>query len=108
MRFLYGTVASESDDEPMYDILTVGIVSEIGGPMEPHAPLHTAGKIIVPDGRTFSCTIIDISDKGATLKLVSIFGIPETFDLLIGTDPATERHCKVIHKAPNRLDILFE
>jgi hypothetical protein len=81
--------------------------SEVEMPMAPHVATHTTGKIILPGVPSRSCTIVEISDKGAALKVSSIFGIPETFDMSIGPD-STTRHCKVIHKAPNRLDVLFE
>ncbi len=75
--------------------------------MEPHAPTHTAGKIIISGVPSISCAIMDISTQGAALKVASVFGIPETFDLLIEANPA-RRHCKVIHKAPNKLEVLFQ
>jgi hypothetical protein len=62
--------------------------------MEPHAPTHATGKIILPDMRSVSCTILDISDKGAALKVSSVLGIPDTFDILIGPG-VMSRHCRV-------------
>ena len=75
--------------------------------MEPRAPTHATGKIILPDMRSISCAILDISDKGAVLKVSSVLGIPDNFDILIGPG-VTSRHCRVTNKAPNRLDVSFE
>ncbi len=74
--------------------------------MEPHAPTQVTGKIIVPGSLSMSCTIMDISDKGAVLKVSSVLGIPDSVYLLIGTSQVP-RECKILHKAPNRIEVLF-
>jgi hypothetical protein len=67
-------------------------------------PTRSTARIIIAGMRPIDCTATEISEQGATLKVVSVLGIPETFDLLIGT----RRHeCKVIQKTSNKLRVLF-
>jgi len=75
--------------------------------MEPQPPTHITGKIIVSGLSPRSCAILDISDKGAALRVSSMFGIPDVFDLLIGTS-TKPRRCRVLHKAANKLEVSFE
>lgn len=75
--------------------------------MEPHAPTHAKGKIVLAVVPPLSCSILDISDSGATLRVSSTFGIPETFDM-VRVPEAITHHCRVIRKAPNTLEVLFE
>ena len=56
--------------------------------------------------RPIDCTATEILEQGVTLKVASVFGIPETFDLVIGDE--TKRHqCKVIQKTANKLRVAF-
>ncbi len=75
--------------------------------MEPRAPTHRTGKIIVPGELSMPCAIMDIADKGAVLKVSSVFGIPDSFYLLIGTSKVA-RHCKVLHRESNKIEVLFQ
>ncbi len=75
--------------------------------MDQHTPTHAKGKIILLTGSPLSCSIQDISDKGATLRVSSTFGIPETFDM-VRVPEAITHHCRVIRKAPNTLEVSFE
>jgi hypothetical protein len=70
-------------------------------------PAHTPGKIVIPGVSPIACSVTNISEKGATLGVTSLLGIPEAFELMIGTDPK-RRQCKVIEKAPNRLGVVFQ
>jgi hypothetical protein len=44
------------------------------------------GGQIVFDGKrsVIDCTVVNMSDKGASLRLPSILGVPDTFELHIG------------------------
>ena len=75
--------------------------------MDPHTPTHAKGKIILLTGAPLSGSIQDISDKGATLRVSSTFGIPETFDMVCLPEAITY-HCRVIRKAPTTLEVSFE
>jgi len=75
--------------------------------MDPHAPTHAKGKIVLATVSPISCSIVDMSEKGATLRVSSTFGIPETFDL-VRVPEAITLHCRVIRKAPNTLEVSFE
>jgi hypothetical protein len=42
------------------------------------------GRIVINDGfSTFECTVRNLSETGARLKVVSIIGIPDRFELLM-------------------------
>jgi hypothetical protein len=65
------------------------------------------GKIAFPTVSPMSCSIQDMSDKGASLRVSRTFGIRETFDLVV-VRGATARRCRIIRKAPNTLEVSFE
>jgi len=65
---------------------------------------QAAAKLIVPGFTQVSCTATEISDQGATLKVTSVFGFPQTFEIVIGT----RRHeCEVVQKSANKLRVSF-
>lgn len=68
-------------------------------------PSQSSAWVIVPGFPPISCTATEISEQAATLKVVSVLGIPDMFDLCIGT---RRRRCKVIQKTANKLRVLFE
>ena len=68
------------------------------------APIQSIVRMIVPGFPPFSCLATEISEQGATLRVRSVLGIPQAFDIVIGT----KRHeCKVIQKAANKLRVSF-
>ena len=46
---------------------------------------------------TFSCTVRNMSSKGAKLQVASVIGIPETFDLLLGD--GSRKPCRVVWRS---------
>jgi hypothetical protein len=43
------------------------------------------GRIVFDDKRSvIDCTVVNMSDKGASLRLPSILGVPDTFELHVG------------------------
>jgi|GEM_PF-3581159 len=68
------------------------------------APSPAPATMIVRGVIPISCTATDISEQGATLRVASVFGIPEVFDLVIGEK---RQQCKVIGKTSNKLMVLF-
>jgi len=52
----------------------------------------------------FSCTATEVSEQGATLKVFGVLGIPDKFELVIGTK---RYDCKVIQKLVHNLRVSF-
>ncbi|MGD0421758.1 MAG: PilZ domain-containing protein [Xanthobacteraceae bacterium] len=66
-----------------------------------------AAKIFVYGISPIACTATEISEKGATLIVVSQLGIPDTFELAIAG--VEKRHrCVVAKKAPHKIRVLFK
>ena len=60
-----------------------------------------------PDTPPIMCTVADISEAGAGLTVVSMAGIPDTFELEIKGEQ-TRRPCRVIwRKDQHRLGVSF-
>jgi hypothetical protein len=49
-----------------------------------NVPTPTPATMIVRGVTSISCTATEISKEGAALRVASVFGIPEVFDLVIG------------------------
>ena len=61
--------------------------------------------MIIPGFREhFSCIATEVSEQGATLKVIGILGIPDKFELVIGTK---RYDCKVIQKVEHNLRVSF-
>lgn len=73
------------------------------------APRHRTlkgAKIVINDGfSTFQCTVRNLSASGARLKLVSIVGIPDTFQLVL--DDGQKFECAVVWKTAVELGVRF-
>jgi hypothetical protein len=64
------------------------------------------GKIVFNDGRsTIDCTVRDISESGAKLKVASILGVPDRF--LLAMSGGEEHECRVIHRRETELGVAF-
>jgi hypothetical protein len=64
------------------------------------------GRIVINDGfSTFQCTIRNLSDTGARLKVASIIGIPESFELAM--DDGRRFACKVAWRKAEELGVTF-
>jgi PilZ domain len=53
-----------------------------------------------------SCTVRNLSDKGACLEVASPLGLPESFDLMIGSDRRIH-HCKIVWQSVHRIGVEF-
>jgi hypothetical protein len=64
-----------------------------------------SARMIIPGfPEHFCCTATAISEQGATLKVFGVLGIPDKFELVIGTK---RYDCKVIQKVDNNLRVSF-
>ena len=68
-------------------------------------PSPAPATIIVRGVIPISCTATDISEQGATLRVASVFGVSDVFDLVIGEK---RQQCRVIGKTANKLTVLFQ
>jgi len=65
-------------------------------------------KIIVPSRTPFiHCTVQNITNGGACLKVANTFGVPETFELTF-EHGRTRRFCRVTWRANDMLGVMFE
>ena len=73
--------------------------------MPRHRTLKGA-RIVVNDGfSTFACTVRNLSDAGAQLRVTSIIGIPDTFQLAL--DDKRSFACRVIWRRETELGVSF-
>jgi hypothetical protein len=56
-------------------------------------------------GAAIDCTVRNLSDGGACLKVESPIGIPDTFDLVL--DDASARHCRVTWRKATQIGVVF-
>jgi hypothetical protein len=64
------------------------------------------GRIVFNDGRsTIDCLVRSRSPEGARLKVTSILGIPDQFELAIMSD--APRPCNVVWKSATELGVSF-
>jgi len=54
---------------------------------------------------TIDCTVRNLSDRGACLKVESPVGIPDTFDLVL--DKESVRHCRVTWRKATQIGVNF-
>ena len=65
------------------------------------------GRIVINDGfSTFQCTVRNLSETGARLKVASIIGIPETFQLVM--DDGRKFACLVAWKTETEIGVKFD
>jgi hypothetical protein len=65
-------------------------------------------KIIVPRrSPVIYCTVENITNSGACLKLASTSGVPRTFDLTF-EHGRTRRSCRVVWRTNDKLGVAFE
>ncbi|MFD2648658.1 PilZ domain-containing protein [Devosia albogilva] len=64
------------------------------------------GRIVINNGfSTFECTVRNLSDTGARLKVASIVGLPDSFDLVM--EDGTRHACRVAWKTETELGVTF-
>jgi hypothetical protein len=54
---------------------------------------------------TIDCTVLNLSDLGACLKVESPIGIPDSFDLVL--DNAPVRGCRVTWRSATQIGVAF-
>ena len=73
------------------------------------APRHRTlkgGKIVINDGfSTFACTVRNLSETGALLKVPSVVGIPDSFQL--HREDGTKYNCTVARRTGTELGVSF-
>lgn len=63
-------------------------------------------KIVINDGfSTFDCTVRNLSDLGANLRVPSIVGIPDSFRLIMSDGQAFD--CKAVWKRESEIGVSF-
>jgi len=64
------------------------------------------GRIVINDGfSTFQCTVRNLSDTGARLKVASILGIPDQFQLVM--DDGRKFSCSVVWRTAEEFGVTF-
>lgn len=64
------------------------------------------GKIVFNDGRsTIDCTVRNLSAGGARLRVPSVIGIPDAFELRISE--TTTHQCTIAWRKPDELGVKF-
>ncbi|UJW85238.1 PilZ domain-containing protein [Devosia sp. SL43] len=65
------------------------------------------GLIVINDGfSTFKCTVRNLSETGARLKVAGIIGIPDTFQLAM--DDGRKFACSIVWKTESEIGIKFD
>jgi PilZ domain len=72
----------------------------------PRRRVLKAGTIEFNRAGGVSCTVRNLSATGACLEVESPLGIPESFDLMIGSDWHA-RHCRVVWQTVHRIGVQF-
>jgi hypothetical protein len=66
-----------------------------------------SAKIIVPRrSPVIHCTVQNITDGGACLKVANTYGVPQTFDLTF-EHGRTRRACRVVWRTHDKLGVSF-
>jgi hypothetical protein len=72
----------------------------------PRQRVLKGGRIVINDGfSTFQCTVRNLSETGARLKVASIIGIPDTFQLVM--DDGRKFACTVAWKTEFEVGVKF-
>lgn len=68
-------------------------------------PQFGSARILIEYGKSISCALVDRSDGGARLKVVSVLGIPYVFLLQIGQERIPAR---IAWRSPAEIGVAFE
>ena len=64
------------------------------------------GRIALNDGfSTISCTVRNLSTDGALLRLASVVGVPDQFQLVM--DDGRSFDCAIVHKSATDIGVRF-
>jgi hypothetical protein len=73
----------------------------------PRQRVLKGGRIVINDGfSTFQCAVRNLSDTGARVKVASIVGIPDSFELAM--DDGRKFACTVVWKTATELGVKFD
>jgi hypothetical protein len=65
------------------------------------------GRIAFNAGQsTIECVVLNLSETGAKLRVTSVMGIPDTFDLLLADK--SRRRCRVAWRKLDEMGVAFE
>jgi zona occludens toxin (predicted ATPase) len=65
------------------------------------------GRIVTNSGfSTLQCTVRNLSEAGARLRIASVVGIPDTFELLL--DDGQKFPCRSVWKTETEMGVIFE
>lgn len=64
------------------------------------------GRIAINDGfSTLTCTVRNLSESGALLRMSSVVGVPDAFQLIL--DDGRSYDCHVVHKSATDIGVSF-
>jgi hypothetical protein len=66
-----------------------------------------ARRAFVPGVRSALCAIVELSETGAKLKVLSTQTVPDEFSLLIGGHSEVKRRCRVVWRSGTTLGVQF-
>ena len=73
----------------------------------PRQRILKGGMIVINDGfSTFKCTVRNLSETGARLKVAGIIGIPDSFRLAM--DDGRKFACTVVWKTESEIGVKFD
>ncbi len=65
-----------------------------------------AAKILIDRKSVIDCTVRNLACRGAGLEVITLIGIPDTFELSIPVDKVTHS-CRVSRREPQRIGVHF-
>ena len=68
---------------------------------------HTAWVAITPKER-FGCVVSDVSDTGARIDVNDSKAVPDSFILMLSSNGAARRFCRVVWRKPHQVGVKFE
>jgi len=69
--------------------------------------VSTAGKIFVDQAFIRNCTLQDISQAGACLRVLEPYDIPEMFDLVLEA-LGIKKGCRIVWRGKDKIGVKFE
>jgi hypothetical protein len=68
---------------------------------------HSAWVAPTPQQR-FDCVVSDVSETGARIEINDGASVPDCFVLLLSSNGAARRFCRVVWRKPHQLGVKFE
>jgi len=70
-------------------------------------PLRYSAWVAVTPTKRFGCTVSDVSQTGARLDVNDSTAVPDRFVLLLSSNGAARRFCRVMWRKPNQVGVKF-